>query len=235
MMPYYGMPVGTEYEEVGFGFNKSVLTGLLRERYGFDGIVCTDWGLVQRRRDLRPAVPGARVGRRAPHAAERMAQDPRRRRRPVRRRGVPRARSSTLVAERARSRRSGSTSRRAACCARSSRSASSTNPLRRRRRGRRDRRLGEFRAAGRRGAARVDHRARPNRRRMPAADAAVRRGAKLYVEGIAPEVAAEYGDGRRDPAEADVAILRLQAPFEQRDDDVRELLPRRLARLPAPR
>ena len=34
------------------------------------------------------------------------------------------------------------------------------------------------------------------------------------------------------PAEADVAILRLQAPFEQRGDDVRELLPRRFARLP---
>ncbi|GAA1440883.1 glycoside hydrolase family 3 protein [Leifsonia poae] len=46
IMPYYGMPVGTEYEEVGFGFNKSIITGLLRERYGFDGIVCTDWGLL---------------------------------------------------------------------------------------------------------------------------------------------------------------------------------------------
>lgn len=31
LMPYYGMPVGTEHEEVGFGFNKSVITGLLRE------------------------------------------------------------------------------------------------------------------------------------------------------------------------------------------------------------
>src|SRR6478609_2742837 len=46
IMPYYGMPVGTEHEEVGFGFNKSVLTGLLRERCGFDGIVCSDWGLI---------------------------------------------------------------------------------------------------------------------------------------------------------------------------------------------
>lgn len=46
VMPYYGMPVGTAYEEVGFGFNKSVLTGLLRERFAFDGIVCTDWGLI---------------------------------------------------------------------------------------------------------------------------------------------------------------------------------------------
>lgn len=46
VMPYYGMPVGTEWDEVGFGFNKSVVTGLLRERYSFDGIVCTDWGLL---------------------------------------------------------------------------------------------------------------------------------------------------------------------------------------------
>lgn len=46
IMPYYGMPVGTQYEEVGFGFNRSVITGLLRERFGFDGVVCTDWGLL---------------------------------------------------------------------------------------------------------------------------------------------------------------------------------------------
>lgn len=46
MMPYYGMPIGTEHDEVGFGFNRSVITGLLRERLGFDGIVCTDWGLI---------------------------------------------------------------------------------------------------------------------------------------------------------------------------------------------
>ncbi|QDZ14152.1 glycoside hydrolase family 3 protein [Humibacter ginsenosidimutans] len=46
MMPYYGMPVGTDWEEVGFGFNKDVITGLLRDRLGFDGIVCTDWGLL---------------------------------------------------------------------------------------------------------------------------------------------------------------------------------------------
>ncbi len=46
IMPYYGMPIGTEYEEVGFGFNKGIVTGLLRGRYGFDGVVCTDWGLL---------------------------------------------------------------------------------------------------------------------------------------------------------------------------------------------
>ena len=46
IMPYYGQPIGTQYEEVGFGFNRGIITGLLRIKYGFDGIVCTDWGLL---------------------------------------------------------------------------------------------------------------------------------------------------------------------------------------------
>jgi beta-glucosidase len=46
MMPYYGMPVGTEYEEVGFAFNKAIITDLLRHQLGFDGVVCTDFGLL---------------------------------------------------------------------------------------------------------------------------------------------------------------------------------------------
>jgi beta-glucosidase len=46
IMPYYGMPVDTPLEEVGFGFNKDVISGLLRDKYGFDGVVCTDWMLL---------------------------------------------------------------------------------------------------------------------------------------------------------------------------------------------
>ncbi|KAL3448300.1 glycoside hydrolase superfamily [Aspergillus insuetus] len=46
IMPYYGMPVGTEWEEVGFAFNKGVITGILREELGFEGIIVTDWGLI---------------------------------------------------------------------------------------------------------------------------------------------------------------------------------------------
>ncbi|MEN9935776.1 MAG: hypothetical protein RLZZ387_2355, partial [Chloroflexota bacterium] len=46
IMPYYGMPIGTELEEVGFGFSRQVITEMLRGRYGFDGVVCTDWGLI---------------------------------------------------------------------------------------------------------------------------------------------------------------------------------------------
>lgn len=46
IMPYYGMPVGTEHEEVGFNFNKSVITGILRNQLGYDGVVCTDFTLL---------------------------------------------------------------------------------------------------------------------------------------------------------------------------------------------
>ena len=66
IMPYYGMPVGTPLEEVGFGFNKDVITGLLREKYGFDGVVCTDWGLLTDSEIGGQPVPGARLGRRTP-------------------------------------------------------------------------------------------------------------------------------------------------------------------------
>ena len=44
IMPYYGMPVDTEHEPVGFAFNKGIITGMLRDKFGFDGVVCTDWG-----------------------------------------------------------------------------------------------------------------------------------------------------------------------------------------------
>lgn len=46
IMPYYSRPIGTEFEEVGFAFNKQIVTGLLREEMGFDGIVVSDWGLI---------------------------------------------------------------------------------------------------------------------------------------------------------------------------------------------
>ncbi|CAG1014149.1 beta-glucosidase [Anaerolineales bacterium] len=46
IMPYYSIPVGIPVEKVGFGFNKDIVTGLLRERYGFEGVICTDWMLI---------------------------------------------------------------------------------------------------------------------------------------------------------------------------------------------
>lgn len=51
IMPYYGMPVGLEVDgekiaEVGFGYSRQIVTGLLREKLGYDGVVVTDWELV---------------------------------------------------------------------------------------------------------------------------------------------------------------------------------------------
>jgi len=46
IMPYYGVPVGQTDENVAMSFNKAIITGLLREKYHYDGVVCTDWGLI---------------------------------------------------------------------------------------------------------------------------------------------------------------------------------------------
>ncbi|KAJ8113064.1 hypothetical protein OPT61_g4726 [Boeremia exigua] len=46
IMPYYSRPVGTKYEEVASGMNKGIVTDLLRNELGFEGIVVTDWGLI---------------------------------------------------------------------------------------------------------------------------------------------------------------------------------------------
>ncbi|KAL3431275.1 beta-glucosidase C [Aspergillus tetrazonus] len=46
IMPYYSRPIGTNWEAVGFSFNKEIVTDLLRGELGFNGIVLTDWGLI---------------------------------------------------------------------------------------------------------------------------------------------------------------------------------------------
>ncbi|GAT71682.1 putative beta-glucosidase [Microbacterium sp. HM58-2] len=47
VMTYYGKPVGTDWPEVGFAFNEPVVRDILRRRLGFDGIVVTDWNLLE--------------------------------------------------------------------------------------------------------------------------------------------------------------------------------------------
>jgi beta-glucosidase len=47
IMPYYGVPMGQkDIPEVGFSYNKAIITELLRKKFHYDGVVCTDWGLV---------------------------------------------------------------------------------------------------------------------------------------------------------------------------------------------
>lgn len=48
VMPYYGVPKGLDgVEEVGFNFNKQITEDLLRKKLGFDGIVHTDYSIIE--------------------------------------------------------------------------------------------------------------------------------------------------------------------------------------------
>lgn len=209
MMPYYGMPVGTEYEEVGFGFNRSVITGLLRERFGFDGLVCTDWGLINDAEIFGQPFPARAWGVEHLTVRERMIK--------VLDAGADQFGGEDcpellveLVAD-------GSISEHRL-------DVSARRILREKFElglfedpfvdedaadeivGRAD-----FRAAGE-AAQRASITVLTNTGALPFTV-----GLKLYVEGIDPAVATSYGEVVEDPRDADLAVIRIQAPFEQRD------------------
>jgi len=46
IMPYYGIPTDQTDENVAMSYNKTIITSLLREKYKYDGVICTDWGLI---------------------------------------------------------------------------------------------------------------------------------------------------------------------------------------------
>lgn len=208
IMPYYGMPVGTEYEEVGFGFNKGVLTGLLRERYGFDGIVCTDWGLITDQPIMGTDFAARAWGVENLTPAERMVK-------------VLDAGADQFGGEHEPSLLIG--------LVRDGLVSEERLDVSARRLLREKFELGlfenpyvdeaaaasivgapEHRAAGL-DAQRASISVLSNDSVLPFA-----RGAKLYVEGIDAAVAAGYGEVVATPAEADLAILRIAAPYEQR-------------------
>ncbi len=208
IMPYYGMPVGTEYEEVGFGFNKGVLTGLLRERFGFDGIVCTDWGLVTDQPIMGTDFAARAWGVEHLTPAERMVK-------------ILDAGADQFGGEHDPALLLG--------LVRDGLVSEERLDVSARRLLREKFELGlfdnpyvdveaadaivgsaEFRAAGE-AAQRASIAVLSNDGALP-----LRRGLKLYVEGIAPEAAAHYGEIVETPEDADAAILRLQAPYEQR-------------------
>jgi beta-glucosidase len=212
IMPYYGMPVGTEFEEVGFSFNRSVITGLLREQLGFDGIVCTDWGLV-----IDAPEPGPLSAARA-WGVEHLSED---------------ERLLKLLD-------AGVDQFGGECCTdrlvhlvKAGRASESRIDESARRILREKFTLGlfdrpfvdedaaalvlgraDFRAAGRR-AQQMALTLLTNE--MSAAGSPtlpLRRGIKVYAEGTTAENFASYATVVGDPAEADVAILRLKTPWE---------------------
>lgn len=208
IMPYYGMPIGTEYEEVGFGFNRSVITGLLRERFGFDGIVCTDWGLITDAEIFGEPFPARAWGVEHLTPPERMQK--------VLDAGVDQFGGEACPEMLVGLVRAGAVTEE-----RIDRSV--------RRVLREKFELGLFDApyvdedAADRIVGRADFRAAGEAAQRASITVLANSGAlplphrpRLYVEGIDPQVAARYGDVVGAPAEADVAVLRLQAPYEQR-------------------
>ncbi|WP_243076128.1 glycoside hydrolase family 3 protein [Microbacterium sp. SS28] len=210
IMPYYGMPMGTEYEEVGFGFNKSVLTGLLRERFGFDGIVCTDWGLITDQPIMGHDFSARAWGVEHLTPAERMIK--------VLDAGAdqfggehdPNLLIALIEDDQVSEERVDVSARRLlrekfllGLFENPYVDAEAADDI-----------VGsaEFRAAGE-AAQRASIAVLTNRDALlPLAGSP-----KLYVEGIDAETAGRYGVVVETPEEADAAILRLHAPFEQRD------------------
>lgn len=209
MMPYYGMPVGTEYEEVGFGFNRSVITGLLRERFGFDGLVCTDWGLINDAEIFGQPFPARAWG------VEHLT--PKERMRKVLDAGVDQFGGEDcpellveLVAEGAISQERVDVSARRILREKFELGLFE-NPFVDEDAA--DEIVGraEFRAAGE-AAQRASITVLVNDGALPFPT-----GRRLYVEGVDREVAAAYGEVVDAPEDADLAVIRLQAPFDVRE------------------
>ncbi|MEU8764690.1 glycoside hydrolase family 3 N-terminal domain-containing protein [Streptomyces sp. NPDC048659] len=211
MMPYYGQPVGTDWEEVGFGFNKGVIQGLLRERLGFDGIVCTDWGLISdseifgehhdaRAWGLEHLTESERVARVLDAGCDQFGGEAR----------------SELVVElvesgRIQERRLDESLRRVLTqkfalglfdtpYVDEDRAAETV--------GRAD-----FAAAG----AKAQRRSLTLLKNTPGTLPLTGRPT-LYVENVSEEVARAYAELAADPADAEVAVLRLRTPYEVRDN-----------------
>ncbi|MFC9298590.1 glycoside hydrolase family 3 protein [Streptomyces sp. NPDC057011] len=215
MMPYYGQPIGTDWEEVGFGFNKGVVTGLLREELGFEGIVCTDWGLLNDATIFGQTHPARAWGLEHLDVAERAAR--------ALDAGCDQfggEQCPEVVVE----------------LVRSGRIAESRIDGSVRRLLREKFRLGLFEnpyvdpdeaaeTVGRADFAALGAAAQrrsltvlTNPGKLLPLTAEPERGPKLYVRNVDEAVAAAYGEVVADPDAADLAVLRLRTPYEPREN-----------------
>ena len=46
VMPYYSVPWNVDPENVGNSYSRRIIRDMLRDQYGYDGVVCTDWGIT---------------------------------------------------------------------------------------------------------------------------------------------------------------------------------------------
>lgn len=220
MMPYYGMPVGLvrhgeEIEEVGFGYNRQIVTGLLREELGYDGVVVTDWELVNDNHVGDQVLPARAWGVEELTASERM--------RKILDAGADQFGGEECVDMLIDLVRSGRVPE-----ARIDASARRLlavkfalglfdDPFVDADEAERIVGNAEFRALGERAQARsltvlvnVEHEGAPT---LPLAP-----GRSVYIEGFRADDVAELGRVVGDVADADLALVRIAAPFEARDD-----------------
>jgi beta-glucosidase len=47
MMPYYGVPMDKTSQNVAMSFNKRIVNDMLRIDHGYEGVVCSDWGIIE--------------------------------------------------------------------------------------------------------------------------------------------------------------------------------------------
>jgi beta-glucosidase len=209
IMPYYGMPMGTQYEEVAFAFNKGIITDLLRGELGFDGIVCTDWGLVTDATILGQPMPARAWG--VEHLDELSRVEM------ILNAGCDQfggeARPELVVQ-----------------LVEQGRISEERIDISVRRLLREKFILGLFdnryvdpdHATATVGKAEFVTAAAEAQRRAYTLLAnhdqilPLRRGCRLYIEGASKEVTARYGQVVSNPADADIALLRLKAPYEPR-------------------
>lgn len=220
MMPYYGMPVGLErggepIEEVGFGYNRQIVTDLLRGELGYDGVVVTDWELVNDNHVGDQVLPARAWGVETLTPIERMWK--------ILDAGADQFGGEECVELLLELVRSGRVSEQ--------RIDESARRLLRVKFAlglfddpyvdvdAAERIVGnaDFRAAGERAQAR-SLTVLLNREGAEGATLPLRPVKALYVEGFADADVAELGTTVADPASADLAIVRIKAPFDARDD-----------------
>ncbi|MEU8820594.1 glycoside hydrolase family 3 N-terminal domain-containing protein [Actinoplanes sp. NPDC048796] len=220
IMPYYGMPVGLvldgePVEPVGFGFNRRILSGLLRDQLGFDGVVLTDWELVNDNIVGHQVLPARAWGVEHLDAAGRMQR--------ILDAGADQFGGEECVDLLAALVDSGAVSQ-----ARLDDSVRRILLVKFRLGLFDDPYVDEEQASLVVGCA--EHRTAGLRAQSksvvvlenhPVGDTPalpLLGGLRLYVEGVDAEVAARFGDVVTAPEAADIALVRLSAPFEPRDD-----------------
>ncbi|MBG6185284.1 beta-glucosidase [Arthrobacter sp. CAN_A214] len=220
IMPYYGMPVGLHrrgehIEEVGFGYNRQIITDLLRGELGYDGVVLSDWELVNDNIVGDQVLPARAWGSEDLTAAERMLK--------ILHAGIDQfgGEESTdlligMVSDgQVSEQRIDESARRLLLI--KFRLGLFDNPYVDETAAAKTVGNAEFRAEGHRAQA-TSVTILTNRICGAEPILPLRNHPNIYIEGMDPFSITGFGNPTIDPSRADLAIIRLHAPWEHRDD-----------------